>query len=326
MKFNFIILIACVSICLASGRKSISNNEKKLAQLGKLLFFDTDLSINKSKSCASCHNPQLFFTDGYRRAIGTFGDVMARNTPSLINSAYLKSFNWADPNIKSYQAQMQTPLFSQTHIEMGLQAHNEKDAVRILSKKEYEAFVKKETKEWELIMNALAAYQKTLISRNSKYDKYLRKKAKLTAQEQAGAELFFSEKLKCGKCHGGIDFNTPELADLRFANTGLYEQNEILYSDSGLANFTHRAEDVAQYRIPSLRNVAATAPYYHDGSGANLNEVIQNYAQGGRNAKNSKKHPLIQGFQISEQEQLNLILFLNTLTDSSVLKKFAHQG
>ncbi len=323
MKFLFFITIVILSFNLFGFNKQKIKTQS-FERLGELLFFDKDLSINKSKSCANCHNPSLFFTDGYRRAIGTYGDVMARNTPSIINSASLKSFNWADPNIFTYQQQMITPLFSFIHFEMGMQKGNEEDAKKILNKKMYQPFIKNNKKIWATIINAIASYQQLLISSNSKYDLFIQGKIKFDKEELLGKELFFSNSLNCSQCHGGNNFNEPANNIPRFINTGIYEDNKILYGDSGLANITKKQEDIGKFRIPSLRNVAATAPYYHDGSGATLKEVIENYAQGGsvNNTKNKNKHELIKGFKISENEKKCLIKFLNTLTDSSIIKKF----
>jgi cytochrome c peroxidase len=295
--------IIILLVILYSTTSSTPKQNAKLVKLGALLFADNNLSINKSKSCLSCHHPELYFTDGYRRAIGAYGDVLMHNTPSILNSASYKYLNWRTPHITNLIQQMQQPLFAKNHIELGMDLSNNASAVQILSNPIYKKALGNNAKSWQTIMQAISAFVHTLSSTNSKYDAFLNNKAKLTMQEETGRQLFFSDSLGCYKCHGGKHLNTPINKTNYYCNTGVQA-------------------DTLSYRIPSLRNVAATAPYYHNGSAANLTTVITNYSKGGIATAN--KHKLITGFTITDAEVKCLIAFLQTFTDTTVLNKYSY--
>jgi cytochrome c peroxidase len=334
MKKVFCFYTLCMlQLCNVGCETEIQKQQRDI-EFGKLLFFDTDLSLNQNKSCASCHDPELYFTDGYRKTIGAFADVQSRNTPSIINSVDFKTLNWACPNITDFIQQMQTPLFSKVHVEMGMSSSNETQAKKILAKEKYKKYLRGKELNWNTITKAIAAFEKTVVSRNSKYDLFVQSKDSsiFTKEEMLGMQLFFSDKTKCGGCHGGIDFNTPKDTAHYFSNTGLYAYEKINMADSGLANITKKPEDIGKFRIASLRNVAKTEPYYHDGSGASLGEVIDNYSKGGRvfasgslqgnGVATKNKNKLLQGFVITEEEKRCLLLFLQTLTDTTVPIRF----
>ncbi len=279
--------------------------------LGKQLFFDKSLSANGTKSCASCHNPQLSFTDGYRKTLGIKADIALRNTPSLLNMKDNHFFNWADSSLHSVVQQMEGPLFGQHPVEMGMRFQNEVDKQKSIK--------------------AIAAFVQFIVSNRSTYDLHLQTKKPMDSLAMQGKQLFFSNALKCGQCHAGENFNSPLVEADRFANIGLYNFAPAKSAiDSGLAFVTHNANDVGKVRIPSLRNVALTAPYMHDGSAATLKEVIAHYARGGRQldygeipgdgALQKNKHAKITGFHINAQETNALIRFLETLTDTSILQ------
>jgi cytochrome c peroxidase len=329
----FIVLVAsaCIISACRHSAKIISNND---VAIGRLLFFDADLSITHSKSCSSCHDPAQYFTDGYKRTLGALADVQLRNTPSIINSVDKKSLNWADPNITTFTQQMATPLFSKAHVEMGMDASNATQAKNILNKAIYKKLLPTNpAADWTFIQRCISAYCSTIVSRQSVYDAYLANTTKLTAQQLLGKQLFFSTKTNCSACHGGLDFNTPTDSNNRFVNTGLYNiQGNYANGDNGLANSTKQPTDIGKFAIPSLRNVQKTAPYYHDGSAANLLDVITDYSRGGRHitegvwqgdgSKHPNKSALLTGFSITEAEKKALVSFLYTLTDSSVVGKF----
>jgi cytochrome c peroxidase len=329
-------IFIAVTICIAIGCNSngVNNNKTQInndVAIGKLLFFDANLSITHSKSCGSCHDPKQYFTDGYKRTLGALADVQLRNTPSIINSVAKQSLNWADPNITTFVQQMATPLFSKAHVEMGMEANNQAQAKQVLQQPKYSALLpNNQDLNWAFIQHCISAYCSTIVSRQSIYDKYIQHQAQLTSQQQLGMQLFFSTKTKCSSCHGGIDFNTPTDSNNRFANTGLYNvQGNYANSDNGLANVTKRDLDIGKFAIPSLRNVEKTAPYYHDGSAANLLDVITDYSSGGRHITqgvwqgdgrlHANKSKLITGFTITEVEKKALVSFLYTLTDTSVV-------
>lgn len=321
-----------------------------LEQLGRYLFFDPRLSATGGKSCAGCHDPALFFTDGYRRSPGIYADPALRNAPSLLNTAHLKALNWANPSVTTFEAQMLRPLFNDSPIEMGLKGSHESTQIpyiqdsfglpfqRVLTQMATDTlYGRLSTSIWGItpqewtqrhVIEAIAAYEKTLISFNSPYDNWLKgHKDALSPEAEAGRQLFFSKRLGCGNCHSGT-----LLTDHKMYNIGLYNtQPDGSYppSDQGLYEETFHPADKGRFRTPSLRNIARTAPYFHDGSAENLNEVLLIFSAGGRNImdgllagdgrNNVNKSDKIQPFVITTEEKRHLILFLESLTDSTVL-------
>lgn len=329
----------CLGLMAYTGFKtSPAKNTIAMQQLGRLLFFDERLSVNQKMSCATCHNPALAFTDGKPTAIGTLGDTVPRNTPTILNLADNKLFNWADDKLTTLQLQAAIPLFGKHPIEMGLDSSNSTTLQFAVNDNLYKPLLKQlnlKNLNYTVVKDAIAAYTKALHSKQSKYDRFRDSKGKLTANEMAGMALFFSDELLCARCHNKNDFDLPANPNMFiYQNIGLYNV-DTNYSygngDDGLYKITKDKEDKGRFKIPSLRNIAVTAPYFHDGSAKTLSDVITVYANGGRNitegknkgngAEHPNKHPLIQGFTITEKQKKQLISFLNTLTDTSYLKK-----
>lgn len=331
VTIGLVLLIAATNLAFTSNPRPDKVNPK--VELGRRLFYDQRLSINGARSCASCHAPELAFTDGYRKSLSIDGFNVARNSPSLINAKYLQSLTWADTTIRNYMTQMDGPMFSEHPQEMGwkgnetvlLQRLNEDQTYQQLLKK---VFSNKPLYTTDLVKEAIAAFEETLVSFNAPYDRYLRGQTNaLSASARKGASLFFSGKTKCGVCHEG-----KLLGGENFANVGLYnvgDTNSYPVTDRGLFNKTGNPEDNGSFRIPSLRNVLLTAPYMHDGSVATIEEVIDIYVAGGRNItdgpyagdgrKNTRKDMRVKPFTLSVEERKDLIAFLASLTDSSVL-------
>jgi cytochrome c peroxidase len=279
--------------------------------LGKKLFFDKRLSLDGTVSCASCHDPHKAFTDQLTTSIGIKGQRTERNAPSILNSGFLKTVMF-DAHLKTLELQVIVPLQEPT--EMG---HNMKklipqlraipeyqEAAQRIFKRDFDAYV---------LTRSISAFQRTLVSMNSRFDQYQagNKKA-LSKDEQAGWKLF-SEKLYCIQCHPAPYFTTFEAA-----NNGLY----LDYGkDKGRFRINLDSSDIGKFKIPSLRNIELTFPYMHDGSLESIDKVIEHYMKGG------KKHPLqsevIVPFSLNENEQKQLISFLRSLTDTSYLQKFA---
>jgi cytochrome c peroxidase len=315
----------------------LKKSNEDLQLLGRYLFYDTRLSYNQTKSCASCHDPFLAFSDGYRTAVGADGYAVRRNTPSILNARYRSSFTWSDSSIRSFKQQLFFPFFNQHPKELGWE--NEAAILtRIKSIPGYVALFNTlfskhiQPISLENIFFALTAFEESIVSHGSRYDAYLQgNKSVLSANEKAGMQLFFSAKLNCGVCHIWDEKN--KLISPRFENTGLYNLGESGYyppSDQGLFEITKNDFDMGKFRVPSLRNILLTAPYTHDGSVSTLDEMIEIYARGGRfigvgeykgdGSQNPYKSRLIKGFNISKQEKQNLILFLNCFTDTAYLK------
>ena len=316
-------------------------------ELGRYLFFDRRLSVNNTRSCATCHNPQFAFTDGYKRSLGAFADLHQRNTQPLFNLAYLKYFTAADSTLHSPLQQMENPLFNDHPAEMGVKGNEEKILQKVKADENYSQLFQSINREvsWINIKTAISSFMNSLHSGASPYDKFAKgDTTALSSSQRKGMQLFFSAELKCASCHGGFNFSNPlvtgEKGDTIFYfNTGLYnidDKGAYPAYDEGLYQITKNRNDMGKFRVPSLRNLAFTAPYFHDGSAASLTEVIEAYANGGRKieegiykgdgSKNPLKHPFIKGFPITEADKVNLISFLQSLSDSSFINNPAYQN
>ncbi len=339
MRIHYVIyFLACNFYLLSCTLKNKPEQiEEASIKLGHYLFFDNRLSSNHTKSCASCHSPNFAFTDGYRRSITPFGENVLHNAPSLLNIQEQRYFDWANPHANTLEAQIKRPLYTTHPIELGLNQHEE-DVQKLFSQDSVyrELFSLCFPKEKQLytlaqIEHCLVLYEKQLQSRQSLFDL-----KQLDVSAKRGEQLFKDTRLKCVQCHQLPDFTTAahsNIIDSVYANIGLYNvTNTDSYpiEDAGLRLTTKRTQDDGKFKIPSLRNVALTFPYMHDGSVASLSEVIDIYSSGGREIfdgplkgdgkKNKYKHPFIQGFKISVEEKKDLIHFLESLTDTSYLK------
>ena len=313
--------------------------------LGERLFADGRLSVTGTYSCASCHVPALAFTDGRPTAIGATGEHHARNTPTLINVAYAATFSWADPSLTSLEEQHRVPMFNHTPVELGLdQVLPERlaamNADASLVPLQRAAFPDADPQlTLDQVVQAIASYVRTLISADSAFDRYLYwGDETMTPDARRGMKLFFSERTNCSLCHASFNLSGPVrqqgVVDPLpvFHNTGLYNVGGTgRYPDPGLEAHTHRAADMGAFRAPTLRNVAVTAPYMHDGSIATLAEVIEFYDAGGRNIEagpdagdgrvNPFKRKEIHALDLSAQEKLDLVAFLQSLTDTKYLAR-----
>ncbi len=314
-------------------------------ELGRLLFYDTRMSADETFSCGSCHEQALAFTDGAGRAVGSTGEVHPRGAMSLVNLAYLPRLNWANPIVDSLEVQALGPLFSETPVELGMAGLEDELLTRFASDPVMRARFEAAFPDSEVhptlaqITGALAAFQRTLISGTSRYDAFvLGDDSALTADEQRGMELFFSERLECFHCHGGTFFTDSQdhgglpVAEVSFHNNGLYNlDGEGAYppDNRGLFELTGEPSDMGRFRAPTLRNIEVTAPYFHDGSALTLDDVLDHYARGGReitsgpNVGDGRDSPLksefVQGFVLSDEERAQLLAFLRSLTDPSFL-------
>ena len=281
-------------------------------ELGRELFFDPMLSMDYSVSCASCHFPAYAFSDTVAVSPGVHKDrVGKRNAYSLANVGYLKAL-FMEGGVPSLELQVLAPMGERS--EMDLQIS---EAVERMKKNELyvsltEQAYGREVDPW-VITRALAAYQRTLVSGDSPFDHFLYKNDQdaITAEAKAGWELF--QSYKCASCHKG-----HLLTDQGFYNIGLYQE----YNDPGRGRLTDDPKDHGKFRVPSLRNVALTAPYMHDGSLETLDAVIDHFASGGENHPN--KSDSIGSFELEEKEKEAMIAFLNSLTDSTFLYNKEH--
>ncbi|MBU50468.1 MAG: di-heme enzyme [Deltaproteobacteria bacterium] len=315
-------------------------------KLGRYLFYDKRLSLKENVSCGTCHKQHLAFTDGEAVGTGTTGQKHIRSSMSIVNVGYLPTLTWANPLLTSLENQALVPLFGEEPTEMGLSGLQQLLYERLNKTDIYpdmfaEAFPEAEQPiHYRYIIRALGSFQRTMISGNARFDKWRRTKddALLTTQEHQGRKLFFSKELSCFRCHGGrdlrdfVDEDQQLVKDVVFHNTGLYNvdgKGGFPAGNQGLVEVSTEKADIGKFRVPSLRNIALTAPYMHDGSIKTLREVIEHYARGGRLIKegehqgdgklNPRKSELIKGFTITEDEKDALIAFLKTLTDQTFL-------
>ncbi|TYA60086.1 cytochrome-c peroxidase [Formosa maritima] len=286
--------------------------------LGKKLFFDPILSADNTQACASCHAPQNAFTDSTRFSIGIDGIAGNRNSMPLFNMAwnYDELFFW-DGRAFSLEHQAIEPVTNP--IEM----HNTWDVVvsRLQQNDEYpqlfEAAFGDQTITKELATKAIAQFERTLISANSKFDRYLLGDATLTQQEQNGLNVFMDENRgDCFHCHGNP--NNPLWTDNIFHNNGL----DATFSDLGLGEVSGDPADNGKFKSPSLRNLAFSAPYMHDGRFNTLDEVINHYSEG--LVDSPTIDPLMKkvdegGVHLTPQDKSDLKAFLLSLSDPSFI-------
>jgi cytochrome c peroxidase len=308
-------------------------SEAKVA-LGRHLFYDVRLSGPGNYACASCHEQARAFTDGRAQAIGATGERHPRSAMSLANAAYGVRFGWADPTLASLEQQVRVPLLNEAPVELGAAGRIGEVERRLAQTALYPALFaaafpdEAQPIHVENVARAIAAFERTLISGSSAYDRLLFRDERGALSESAhrGMRLFFSDRLGCGGCHSGIPIAGPSARsgapapEPRFHNTGLYDLGRGRYPEpnEGIYRFTRREQDMGRFRAPTLRNIAVTAPYMHDGSLATLEAVIDHYAAGGRTA-NRYKSERLRGFALEPGEQGDLLEFLRALTDESFL-------
>jgi cytochrome c peroxidase len=313
-------------------------------ELGRRLFYDTRLSLNGTQSCASCHEQARAFTDGRVSAQGSTGQVHRRNAQGLANVAYATSFTWANPSMGSLELQVLTPLFGTEPVELGFAGQQEELLARLRQDADTAArFAQAFPGEPEpvslaTLTRALASFERSLLSGNAPYDQYVYggQVNALSTSAKRGLDLFMSERLECHHCHSGFNFQDATVSELTvtpsqpFHNTGLYNvdgQGAYPVTDPGVIELTGQPEDMGRFRASSLRNVALTAPYMHDGSIATLSEVLDHYAAGGKARQGlpqgGQASPLqsgfVRGFTLTEQERQDVLAFLESLTDTEFL-------
>ena len=321
-------------------------------ELGRHLFYDRRLSADQTMSCASCHQQDKAFTDGLALSKGVTGEKSARSAMSLANVAYLPVLTWANPQLSSLEVQSLIPLFGEHPVEMGMAGKEQELFSRLRSDATYQrlftqAFPKDAREGAESLYSlstltkALASFQRSLLSFDSPYDryKYGGQKTAMSTAALRGEALFFGEKMECYHCHGGFNFTDNirhsklPLSERGFHNTGLFNKDgwgAYPQNNPGIREFTGDPGDEGKFRTPSLRNVALTAPYMHDGSIATLEQVIREHyalagkAASGPNGASPIRSSLIAGFDVTDQEVKDLTAFLQSLTDQSFIRNPKH--
>ncbi|MCB0760492.1 MAG: cytochrome-c peroxidase [Flavobacteriales bacterium] len=281
--------------------------------LGKILFHDVRLSGDNSISCADCHFQEFAFADPNPVSIGVDDAVGVRNSPSLANVAYVDSLFW-DGGVPTLELQVLAPIHNplemNEHIRDILDKLHDDQHIQDLSLSAYGRKL-----DMYVVTRALAAFERTLISGNSRFDQYYYEGQDVfTEDELAGWELFQSANAQCSSCHSGFNFTNNS-----FENIGLYEE----YTDAGRERITLDPADNGKFRVPGLRNVAVTAPYMHDGSVATLEDVVELINAGGVGHPNQSE--LIHPLNLSTLEKQQLVAFLKTLTDEEFITNQAFQ-
>jgi cytochrome c peroxidase len=278
--------------------------------LGNRLFYDTLLSGNGTQACASCHKQERAFTDGRTNALGSTGSPHPRSAMSLANVAYNASFTWIDAKRTSLEDQAQGPMFNEDPVELGLAGREDETAARLAADPQYAAAFAAafpEDVEPVTLLNvrkSIASFERTLLSGDSPYDRLVWRDDRTALSESArrGMALFFSDAQGCAKCHAGFTFSGPVSYDSS-------PPGEATFHDTGLGG---------RFRAPTLRNIAVTAPYMHDGRFATLDQVVDHYASPG--PATPGRSPLVHGFTVTGDERRDLLEFLKSLTDQAFLK------
>ncbi|MEM8853034.1 MAG: MbnH family di-heme enzyme [Pseudomonadota bacterium] len=318
--------------------------------LGRHLFYDGRLSRDGTMACSSCHEQSAGFTDGRPKAVGIDANVTHRNAMGLANVGYMPVLTWANPHMTSLEFQALVPLFGENPVEMGSAGREAEIFARLAEDPVYKtlfaaAFPERTGEKGPeislfTITRALGAFQRTLISADSPYDRFKHggEVDALSASAKRGEDLFFSHRFECYHCHQGFNFSDSlktarsAFAETAFHNTGLYNvdgRGAYPAHSKGLAEFSGRSADEGAFRTPSLRNVAVTAPYFHDGSADSLDDVLSHYGAAGRTledgphkgvgAHNPHKSALVVGFELTDEERADLKAFLESLTDETFL-------
>jgi cytochrome c peroxidase len=294
--------------------------------LGRRLFHDTRLSADGRMACATCHVQARGFADPRRVAIGADGSPGLLNPPGLANVAYLPVLTWANPGQVRLEEQALIPLFSQHPVELGMAGREAALFGALAADPDYPAqfraaFPEREgAMTLETLTKALAAFQRSILSFRSPYDRYRwgGDRRAISAAARRGEALFFGERLECYHCHGGPTF-TDTLMHAWMAEPERGFHVTGVARTGGIGEQTGRVDQRGAFRTPSLRNVALTAPYMHDGSLPTLADVLRHYERGGIR-RGPHTSPLLRGFRLTARERADLIAFLDSLTDPELAR------
>ena len=298
--------------------------------LGRYLFYDPILSGNEKMACADCHLPQGGFTDNLAVSKGVDGISGTRSSMSLVNAGYLTKGLFWDGRTQTLEEQALLP------VEDVNELHNDWESVeeKLRMHNDYptrfrKAFGINHAGEItrDLAVKAIAQFERSLVSANSKYDRVIRKEEFFEEDELNGFEIFFDEPndlpdAECGHCH-----NAPLFTVNQYFNNGIDSVGSLEdFEDKGLGAITNSLFDNGKFRAPSLRNIALTAPYMHDGRFQTLEEVIDHYNEGAHFADNIDPLIKTRGLGLSEQNKSDLLAFLHALTDTSFVNNPAYQN
>ena len=315
-------------------------------ELGRYLFYDARLSGNQTQACASCHEQARAFAGANAVELGSTGTPGKHNAMSLTNVAWNSVQTWANPALLTPEQQALVPMFGESPVELGLAGMEDALIARLRGVDVYPQLFAgafpddADPLSIANVARALASFDRALVSDRSPYDRFQAgNDAALSDGQKRGMELFFGERLECHHCHNGFNFTVAfDSADaapggfVHYFNDGLYNvdgQGAYPASDTGIMELTGDPRDMGRFRPPTLRNIAVTGPYMHDGSIGTLGDVLDSYARGGRllasgpnagdGATNPHKNVLLHGFTISPDERADVLSFLDSLTDQELL-------
>jgi cytochrome c peroxidase len=286
-------------------------SESKVA-LGRRLFYDTRLSATGHYSCAGCHDPARSFTDGRPVAVGALGDALPRNAMALVNVAYNISFGWTKSDVRSLEVQMREPLLNAHPVELGLAGREESVTAQLASDPFYAAAFRAAFRDdrtapvtFDHLVKAIAAFERTLISGNSPFDRYVFQgdHSALSGPAKRGMALFFSRLAGCSGCHSGFNF------------TGTWRDSD---GETGKPAFASNGVTAQPMRVPTLRNIELSGPYMHDGRFPTLDAVLDHYFGLGKRAiRYDRRLPQV---SLDMQQKADLVAFLKSLTDEDFVR------
>lgn len=275
-------------------------------ELGRSLFFDPILSVDSTVSCASCHHQQYAFADPpFQFSKGIYGRLSTRNSPPVFNMAWNRSFMW-DGGVNHIEVMPFAPIINP--VEMGEDLGRVVDKLRahlVYPTLFRQVFQQDELTDQQLFW-ALAQYMGNLVSANSRYDQFLKGETELTTREQRGLSIF---RQHCATCH-----QEPLLTDGLYHNNGL----DTLFTDAGRYRISQDSADMGAFKTPTLRNIALTAPYMHDGRFESLQAVVEHYRFGVQQSSSlaeALQQDTVVGIPLTDAEADDLLSFLHTLTD-----------
>ena len=272
-------------------------------ELGRMLYFDPRLSGNGSVSCASCHNPALGFGDGLPRGLGVNGTVLGRSSPTVLNSAHYKLQFW-DGRAATLEDQAKGPLLNPNEMKGDARGMiSNVSAIPGYRQKFREVFGGDPT--FDNVAKAIAAFERIVVDLDSPFDRYARGDDNAIGEQAIRGLEVFTTQARCASCHSG-----PNFSDSKFHNIGVNPEK-----DEGRYAVTKDVKDKGAFKTPTLRNVALTGPYMHDGSLRTLREVIDHYVDAPRRPENAGKLSILMPeITLTEQEKQDLEAFLRTLT------------
>lgn len=308
-------------------------------ELGRHLFYDTRLSGNETISCSSCHKQEFAFADNRSVSPGATNELGTLNAPSLANVIYSRPLTWSRSGVLHIEDQLLGPMFGESPIEMGMAGSSETILARLKSDQYlslFEAAFPGQVPTMDLVRFALASFVRSLVSYQAPFDDFIAGDlSAISENARLGSELFYSSRLGCTNCHAGFAFSNATLSSntsgtpaTPYHNIGLYNldgQGAYPSSARGRIEDSGIAKDMGRFRVPSLRNVALSAPYGHDGSVATLEEFIRIYEAGGREIVSGPwtgdgrtspwRSPVLKSFTLTDPEREHLLAFLESLSD-----------